>query len=39
MLLAEKVPPGTVLLARAENGKIEFDTIRRPVESELISGS
>ncbi|MDR2795134.1 MAG: ATP-dependent Clp protease ATP-binding subunit [Spirochaetaceae bacterium] len=39
MLLAEKVPPGTVLLARAENGKIEFDTIRRPVESELISDS
>ncbi|MDR2445037.1 MAG: ATP-dependent Clp protease ATP-binding subunit [Spirochaetaceae bacterium] len=38
MLLAEKLPEGTMLLARAEDGKIEFDPIYRPLETEVPSG-
>ena len=35
MLLARKFPEGTVLLARAEGGKIEFDAIYQAVETEM----
>ncbi|MDR3355821.1 MAG: ATP-dependent Clp protease ATP-binding subunit [Spirochaetaceae bacterium] len=39
ILLDGQIPAGTVILARAEDGKIELDAIPRTVEAELVGDS